>query len=208
MVKKIMYLNSIEQVRALMEPSRQRIIRELSAGATTSKEIAKALGQSVPRVHYHLKELEAQGLIRTTKKVQKGNLIESHYEAAAKSFRSSTSLEAEIKESASGLQETLTRGLLVALDSLENRVVEVVNLIEEADPESFTEIIKPSLLESGLNADLRNLYLTQAEYDCFLAEYKTLVGRYKKNRKKAGRKSVEIFWMSLPDPEAIKSGPL
>ncbi|MEM7172368.1 MAG: helix-turn-helix domain-containing protein [Pseudomonadota bacterium] len=208
MVKKIMYLETIEQVRALMEPSRERILRELGGGATTAKEIAQAMGQSVPRIHYHLKELKIHGLIRATKKVQKGNLTETHYEPAARAFRSKTSLEDALRNSPESYRDVLTRALLLGLTSLEDRVVEVVNLIEESDPETFQEAIRPSLLENGLNAEMTDLFLTQEEYEAFHADYQALITRYKKNRKSRKRRAVEMFWMSLPDAEALKAGPL
>lgn len=205
MVKKILYLETIEQVRALMEPSRMQIIREMGKGATTSKEVALAVGGSVPKIHYHLKELEKNGLIRTTGKTQKGNLVESHYEPVARSFRTRTHLEDEVRSDPATYKDLLTRVLLVASSEVEDTVVELVNAVEESDAETFAQRIRPALLEQGLNADQTSLYLTQDEYDDFLAEYRDLVKRYRKKRKGKQRKAVDVFWMSLPNIEAVQA---
>ena len=203
MIKKVFYLESIEQVRALMEPSRQQILREMDRGATTSKEIARAMGGSVPKIHYHLKELEKHGLIRTTKKEQKGNLVESHYEPIASTFKSQTHLAEEIEGDAATLQDVFTRALMVLYSTFEDCVIEVVNRIEDANSHEFTALMQ-FMLPGGINANHEPLALTQDEYDAFVSEYQALVAKYKKKRQSKARKPVDMFWMSFPNAEALQ----
>ena len=157
---------------------------------------------SVPKVHYHLKELEKHGLIRTTKKEQKGNLVESHYEPIAHSFKSQTQLAEELEGDAATLQDVLTRALMVLSSTLEDCVIEVVNLVEDATPEEFTAM-RQFMLPSALNGNHETLALTQDEYDAFLAEYRTLVAKYKQKRKSKARKPLDVYWMSFPNAEAL-----
>lgn len=204
MVKKVLYLDRIEQVRALMEPSRQQIIREMSAGATTSRQIAAAMGVSAPKIHYHLKELETHGLIRPVKKTQKGNLIETHYEPTARSFRSRTELENALAQDKVHQKDVLTRTLLVASSAIEDAIVEVVNLIEEADQETYDSHIHPTLLDNALNADLSTLRMSEEDYEEFQRDYHTLINRYKKSRAQKNKKAIDVFWVSFPNIDAAR----
>jgi len=187
-----------------MEPSRQKILREVGRGATTSKQIARAMGESVPKIHYHLKELEKHGLIRTTKKEQRGNLVESHYETVASTFKSQTHLTEEIEEDAATLQEVLTRSLMVMHSILEDCVVEVANLIEDANPDEFTALTQ-CMVTGAVQGNHETLNLTQDEYDALVTDYQALVAKYKKKRKSKARKTLDVFWMNFPNAEALQS---
>jgi DNA-binding transcriptional ArsR family regulator len=52
-----------EQLRALAHPLRQRILQLLTDAPSTNQQLALALGVSPPRLHFHVRELLAAGLI-------------------------------------------------------------------------------------------------------------------------------------------------
>lgn len=52
---------------ALADPSRRRVVEQLSRGAASVSELAKPLKMSLPSVLQHLQILEESGLIRSEK---------------------------------------------------------------------------------------------------------------------------------------------
>ncbi|OOR21543.1 ArsR/SmtB family transcription factor [Bacillus cereus] len=88
-----MILESSEQIHALSHPLRQRILSILSSRELTNKQISEALGETAPKVHFHVKELLNAGIIKLTKEEIHGSIVEKKYAASARSFRLSSSLE-------------------------------------------------------------------------------------------------------------------
>ena len=54
--------------QALADPTRRRIVAQLSRGPASVSELARPLPISLPAVLQHLQMLEASGLVRTEKK--------------------------------------------------------------------------------------------------------------------------------------------
>ncbi|HHT7239730.1 MULTISPECIES: winged helix-turn-helix domain-containing protein [Bacillus] len=88
-----MILESSEQIHALSHPLRQRILSILSSKELTNKQISEVLGETAPKVHFHVKELLNAGIIKLTKEEIHGSIVEKKYAASARSFRLSSSLE-------------------------------------------------------------------------------------------------------------------
>ncbi|HEX6778577.1 MAG TPA: winged helix-turn-helix domain-containing protein, partial [Ktedonobacterales bacterium] len=82
-------LETIEQMRALAEELRIRIIEALGRQAMTSKQLALLLGEAPARVHYHLHELEKVGLVNLVDIREKGNMLEKYYRAVARNISAS-----------------------------------------------------------------------------------------------------------------------
>jgi DNA-binding transcriptional ArsR family regulator len=93
-----MILGSVGQIRALAHPERQRVLRLLTTGSMTNKQLADTLGESPARLHFHVRELLAAGLIELVEERPKGGVLEKYYRAAARSFR----LEAAFGEAPAG----------------------------------------------------------------------------------------------------------
>ncbi|AQQ53214.1 winged helix-turn-helix domain-containing protein [Planococcus lenghuensis] len=88
-----MVLENAAQLHALSHPIRQRILSVLLYKELTNKAIADSLGESPPKVHFHVRELLNAGIIQLTKEEVNGSIIEKYYTASARSFRLSPSLE-------------------------------------------------------------------------------------------------------------------
>ena len=54
--------------QALADPTRRRIVAQLSRGPASVSELARPLPMSLPAVLQHLQALEASGLVRSEKK--------------------------------------------------------------------------------------------------------------------------------------------
>lgn len=79
-----MNLSSAQLVRiqACLDPTRLRILEALSRAPGSGTSLARRLGLSQPRVHYHLARLLAAGMIRLAETRVKRGTIEKLYTAA------------------------------------------------------------------------------------------------------------------------------
>ncbi|HEX6507603.1 MAG TPA: helix-turn-helix domain-containing protein [Chloroflexota bacterium] len=89
-------LENIEQMRAISDELRQRIIRELRPEPHTVTQVADALGIAPARVHYHIRELERVGLVRMVHTREKGGILEKYYQPVARSLN----IESELLQQA------------------------------------------------------------------------------------------------------------
>ena len=78
-------LRDPEALQALSHPTRVQILEQLRDPASAAA-VARDLGQPRQRVNYHLKALEAAGLVESVGTRQTGNFVESLYRAVARSF--------------------------------------------------------------------------------------------------------------------------
>lgn len=85
-----MTLGSVDQLRALAHPERQRVLRLLATEPMTNKQLADKLGESAARLHFHVRELHRAGLIELVEERPKGGVLEKYYRAAARNFRLDT----------------------------------------------------------------------------------------------------------------------
>jgi DNA-binding transcriptional ArsR family regulator len=101
------------QARALLQPMRVELLR-LLAEPRGIRELSQLVQASPQKVHYHLKSLEAAGLIRrvATRKVRA--LTESIYQAVAESFGPSPELLAMLG-GGNRARDTLSKGYMLAL---------------------------------------------------------------------------------------------
>ncbi|MBI4416723.1 MAG: winged helix-turn-helix transcriptional regulator [Euryarchaeota archaeon] len=80
---------SARQIKVLSEPSRLHILSMLFAQEMSISGLAKALGLSPATVHHHVNVLLKAGLIRMTRRVVRGNVVEKYYEMPARGIDSS-----------------------------------------------------------------------------------------------------------------------
>jgi DNA-binding transcriptional ArsR family regulator len=91
-LKDIHVIDTIEALRALSDPLRLRILECLRAEPLTASQIARQLAEKPNKLHYHLTELERNGLVELVETRQKGNLLEKYYRPVAPIFRVDNSL--------------------------------------------------------------------------------------------------------------------
>jgi DNA-binding transcriptional ArsR family regulator len=84
-IKDIYYLEDIEQLEAITDPIRYRMCLMLSE-PKTGAQLARALGISRARAHYHLNVLEKVGLVRFHHEGMSHGIVEKYYQAVAEYF--------------------------------------------------------------------------------------------------------------------------
>ena len=73
------------QADALLKPKRVEIMRQL-AEPTTCTEIGGALGETPQAIYYHVKRLQAAGLVSLVDERRVRGIVEGIYQAVARSF--------------------------------------------------------------------------------------------------------------------------
>jgi DNA-binding transcriptional ArsR family regulator len=106
-------LASAAQARLLFQPLRLEILQQLAAPHSCS-EVGEALGCTAQRVHYHVKALEAAGLVRRVGERKVRALTEGIYQAAARHFWPGAALLHSLGGLA-GAQDALSKSYLLGL---------------------------------------------------------------------------------------------
>src|SRR3990170_7380380 len=76
-----------DQLQALGDPTRWRILGRLLDGPASIQELARALGRAKGTIGHHVRVLDAAGLIRVTETKRVRGVIEKRYARVAKQFR-------------------------------------------------------------------------------------------------------------------------
>ncbi|MCS6989547.1 MAG: helix-turn-helix domain-containing protein [Chloroherpetonaceae bacterium] len=82
----IYMLRELEQIRAIADPLRLKILHALSEQSMTTKQVAERLGENVNKLYHHVETLESVGLIKLTGTKQNRGTLEKYYQAIAKHF--------------------------------------------------------------------------------------------------------------------------
>jgi DNA-binding transcriptional ArsR family regulator len=77
-------IENIEQLRAIADVLRLRIIDMLQKKPMTVTQLGEALGMAPAKVHYHVRELERVGLLRLVETREKGGILEKYYQPVAR----------------------------------------------------------------------------------------------------------------------------
>jgi len=89
-------LSTLEQVKALANPLRIRLLETFCQERTT-KQVADLIGERPTRLYHHVEALEKVGLIRQTRTRQNRGTIEKYFLAVARSFKADNSLFGRMK---------------------------------------------------------------------------------------------------------------
>ena len=80
-------IRRLDQIRALADPLRLRIVEALSEEARTPKQVADILGRKPTGLYHHVRVLESAGLIRQTGTRRKRGTVERYYRAVHRELR-------------------------------------------------------------------------------------------------------------------------
>jgi DNA-binding transcriptional ArsR family regulator len=80
-----LYIDAVEQADALLKPKRVEVLRQL-AEPRTCTQIGQVLGDTPQAVYYHVKRLQAAGLVSLVEEHRVRGIIEGVYQSVARSF--------------------------------------------------------------------------------------------------------------------------
>jgi DNA-binding transcriptional ArsR family regulator len=79
-------IRSFEELKAVSDPLRSRILAVLSRGAMTTLQVAREMGEKPTRLYHHVDILERAGLIRLVREQPKRGTVERYLEPVARVF--------------------------------------------------------------------------------------------------------------------------
>lgn len=109
----VLPLEALALARLLLQPLRVEIL-QLLAEPLSCGELARALGCTSQRVHYHVRALETAGLVRRVAERKVRALTEGIYQAAARHFWPGPALLHSLGGNAA-VQDALSRNYLLSL---------------------------------------------------------------------------------------------
>src|SRR5215470_14112395 len=80
-----LYIETVEQADALLKPKRVEVLRQL-AEPRTCTQIGQVLGETPQAIYYHVKRLQAHGLVALVEEHRVRGIAEGIYQAVARSF--------------------------------------------------------------------------------------------------------------------------
>ncbi|MBA3823519.1 MAG: helix-turn-helix domain-containing protein [Ktedonobacterales bacterium] len=86
-IAEVFYLTTIEQMRAISDPLRLRLVETLAREPMTVTQLGERVGESPAKVHYHVRELERIGVVHLVETRERGGILEKYYRSVAKSLR-------------------------------------------------------------------------------------------------------------------------
>lgn len=85
-------IDSVEQLRAIADILRLRIIDQLQYHPMTVTQLGEVFSIAPAKVHYHVRELEKVGLVQLVETREKGGILEKYYQPIAKDISVSKKL--------------------------------------------------------------------------------------------------------------------
>lgn len=88
----MMTLTDHSQLKALSDPLRAKMMIRLLEKPYTGQQLSEVFDLSRSKIHYHLKELEKNKLIKVVRREEKNGIIQKFYQSVARGFTPSAEL--------------------------------------------------------------------------------------------------------------------
>lgn len=160
-------LDNIDQIKAISEPTRWRMLSLLILEEMTGAQLARMLKIPRPRAHYHLKTLERVGLVEFQEERTRNGMVEKYYRAIARQYLTDKLIHRgrELPENNEIVHETVE-----AYSEITRAMLELANA-DVLQPDHFN-----TLLRYGYNFQ-EDVYLTDEQVDLFKVEIRNYVRR-------------------------------
>jgi DNA-binding transcriptional ArsR family regulator len=175
-------LETLEQLRAVADLLRMRIIDALVERPMTVTQLGELLGLSPARIHYHVRELEKVGLLRLVETREKDGILEKYYQPIARSFGTQRRLFSAPLDEATAM---LTRWL----DQIRDGFLGAFRRLRQRGEQE---------LLSNLNFGLLRLYLTPEESQQLAAQFLALCRPYLQRRSLEGEREILVSLLAYP----------
>jgi DNA-binding transcriptional ArsR family regulator len=190
-------LETVEQLQAISEPIRYRMILMLRERAMTGAQLARSLDLSRPRAHYYLKSLAEVGLVKLKGAKISNGMIGKYYRAIANYF-SYDSLAAQWREKQPGDPEALK--IFKAISDFALTVLET----------SRDNIMQSEELARGYHSNFETA-LTEEQYESIMTDLRNIYERLMEIRRQNHTDEnlpptttfrTTIFFTPMPRPAA------
>jgi predicted transcriptional regulator len=178
-------IETVEQLRAIADLLRLRIIEALDKRAMTVTQVGEELGVAPAKIHYHVRELERVGLLKLVETREKGGILEKYYQPVAHEIGVSKALFSAYRDESDAMLRTLLNQLV------DGYIQAFRHAATSSSPERNTAM---SLL-------LSQLYMTREEQRKLIEQFDELSRVFAQRRGIEGEREI-IFSALLYPPEA------
>jgi DNA-binding transcriptional ArsR family regulator len=181
-------LETIEQLRAIADPLRVRIVEALALRPMTATQVGEELDEPAPKAHYHVRELERVGLVRLVETRERGGILEKYYRAVGKTMRVpprvlqmappdevAQTMDAFLSTVTGDFQTAMTRSLNAGVTNFDETALNLSGSSLWMTPQEYQntlkqamELFKPFSARRGVENE-REISLTIISYDALLA---------------------------------------
>jgi DNA-binding transcriptional ArsR family regulator len=174
-------LETIEQLRAVADELRVRIVEQLAFQAMTVTQLAELFGEAPNKLHYHVRELERVGLLKKVETREKGAILEKYYRAVAKNIVVPKTLLSGMApdEAVAMLNEAFFQGMARA-------AAQMMRLSPEEQTNHMFQI------SSG------HYWMTTEEFVQVIKQVEALLKPYEKRRGSADEREQTVLWIAYP----------
>jgi DNA-binding transcriptional ArsR family regulator len=187
--KKTYVIETLEQMRALADTLRIRIIEALMPEALTITQLGARLDEAPAKILYHIRELEKVGLVALVEKREKGGNLEKYYRAIAENISISSTFirSAPLDATLEPIQKWLIYMQQDVLDAL-------ARAREEPD-------MKMRLSTEGV-------WLAREEIQAFWDELNAVLEKYEQPRGGPGEQQWRLNLLFYPERSGAAPPPL
>src|SRR5579883_1900563 len=178
-------IETVEQLRAIADLLRLRIIEALDKRAMTVTQVGEELGVAPAKIHYHVRELERVGLLKLVETREKGGILEKYYQPVAHEIGVSKALFSAYRDESDAMLRTLLNQLVDGYRQAFRHAA------ASSSPERSTAM---SLLFS-------QLYMTREEQRKLIEQFDEISRVFAQRRGIEGEREI-VFSALLYPPEA------
>ena len=85
-MKDVLIIDELNQLRAVSDPFRVQLLYHLGREPMTGQQLAEKMDLSRSKIHYHLQELEKNGIIEVVRREEKNGILQKFYSPIAKAI--------------------------------------------------------------------------------------------------------------------------
>ncbi len=186
-MKPMLTLQTHEQLKAMSDPLRSKMMMLLIERPFTGQQLAAELNLSRAKVHYHLKELAKNNLITIVRTEEKNGIVQKFYQSVASGFVPDPTLLPHKEE-----MGEVTRSF--ALESVERTRKNIISAPEEA----FQEHVSEDPTEWPFMIPTIEVTATKEDYQKFNRGFHQLVNELRQNAKQAEQNpSAKLYRIDL-----------
>lgn len=179
-------IENIEQLRAVADVLRLRIIDILREQPMTVTQLGEKLGMAPAKVHYHVRELERVGLLKLVETREKGGILEKYYQPIARVI---------------GVEQTL---LSVPPGESIAALSAWLGQVRESFLGAFQQVVEQKVAKPMLSLAFTRLYITPEELNAVVKHIEELVKPYEQPRGVDGEREVVGTLLIYPEGSAGK----
>lgn len=175
-------IENLEQLRAIADMLRLRIIERLDKRPMTVTQLGEELDMAPARVHYHVRELERVGLLKLVETREKGGILEKYYQPIAREIGVGKALLSAPRDEAQAMLRAL-------LNQLSDGYLQAFrHYADQHDP----------VLYGDMSIDVSSLFLTREEQRQLQNQFTELLKPYMEKRGIEGEREVMISAFTYP----------